>query len=194
MSPHNAGGADMKETAIVLITLLLVPATAHGDGQIGLYASDTHDTYCVSGAGMYQVEMWVWCKPGTNGQMCAEFMVSYPSNVITSIVTNNEEINSVVLGDVASGVSVCYIDCQYEWNWPFHQTLYVTSAEKTVAKIVPHPQVGTYQFANCQSGFPIESCRNSPYMLFNYDESDPKCHMGGMNEATWGAIKSIYTD
>ena len=166
---------------------------AQGIGRIGLYASDTHDNFCVAGSGMYQVEMWVWCLPGNNGQICAEFRVQYPTNVITSDVTGNAMLNSVTLGDLASGMSVCYVGCQYNWNWPFHQTLYVTSAEVTSARIVAHPLVGVYQFANCMDGFPLEECIGKPGLLINVDQSDPKC-IGGTADATWGAIKGMYNE
>ena len=162
-----------------------------GGGLIGLFANDTHDNFCVAGTGMYQVEMWVWCFPSQNGQICAEFKVQYPTNVIVSDVTENMALNSVTLGDLASGVSVCYINCQYDWNWPFHQTLYVTSAETTRARIVAHPLVGIHQFASCLDGYPLEECLGRPALLFNVDPSDPQC-TGGTSDSTWGAIKGMY--
>ena len=131
----------MKQSLSLALTTLLI-ATAALDvrgqeiGVINLFADDHHSCWCADGAApFYSVEMWVWCLPSERGQMCAEFAVSYPSNVIESTVTQNDAIISVRLGDLPNGVSVCYVVCQYDWNWPFHQTLYVTDFAETNVRV-----------------------------------------------------------
>jgi hypothetical protein len=63
-------------------------AQAPPKGYIGLYTSDMHDMWCVSGTPVYIVEMWIFCLPSVDGMLGAEFAISYPaSGVIPSTVT-----------------------------------------------------------------------------------------------------------
>jgi hypothetical protein len=136
-------------------------------GNIGLYADAAHSTRCVSGEGFYEFDLWVWCRPSDRGQICAEFRVLYPANVIQSTVTPNASLISVMLGDLAGGMSVCYNECQWDWNWPFRQSMYCTDPTQTIIEIWAHPDVGVWQFANCDEGFPTESCDAYPSLLLN---------------------------
>jgi hypothetical protein len=171
--------------AVVLLVAGGAGAQLPPEGFIGLFTDDSHSNWCTEGIPMYPVEMWIWCLPSENGQMCAEFAVSYPSNVIQSTVNSNDAIISVMLGDLPNGVSVCYLTCQYEWNWPFHQTLYVTSDDETDVTIIPHLGVGLYQFANCQPGYPTELCNIYSDLNINH------CELVSSRETTWGAVKAL---
>lgn len=51
-------------------------------------------------------------------------MRSYPANVIQSTVTTNPSV-SVTLGTLDTGMSVCLVNCAWDWNWIFHQSLWV---------------------------------------------------------------------
>ncbi len=164
--------------AMCVILPFTVPVTAESQypyGYIGLFIDDHHGYWCVDGVGMYSFEMWVWCLPGDKGQMCAEFAIDYPPNIIPSTITQNDEIISVLLGDLPSGISVCYNECQWGWHWNFHQTVFVTDPVKTICEIVPHPDVGIYQFANCLEGYPTEPCKRLTALYVNYTYYDPEC-------------------
>ena len=52
-------------------------------GYIGLFTDETHSNYYVTGTPLYSVEMWIWCMPGSLGQICAEFMICYPDLVLS---------------------------------------------------------------------------------------------------------------
>jgi hypothetical protein len=84
--------------------------------------------------------------------MCAEFKINYPSNVTQSTITSNDAIIAIEIGNLADGIAVCYLDCETEWHWPYHQTLWVTSHEHTVLEITAHPAAGAYHFTNCNPG------------------------------------------
>ena len=142
----------MKPILLLMLIIVMVSAV-HAQlpeqPYIGLFAGEDRTSSCVTGTGFYQVEMWIWCLSSDGGQMCAEFAIQYPSNVIWSTVTNNDPIISVMLGGLPDAVSVCYNECQYDWIWPFHQRLYVTDSEPSWVEIIAHPEAGQVQFANC---------------------------------------------
>jgi hypothetical protein len=146
----------MKKAILgVILLLMMAPGSAETTGaHIGLYTSEAHSSSCATGYGFYPVEVWICCLPGDRGMICAEFAVQYPSNIIKSTVTENDDIISVMMGDLESGMSVCYIDCLWSWHWNFHQLIYVTDAEPAWIELVPHP--GTYSeevyFATCEPG------------------------------------------
>lgn len=184
----------MKKALLLGLALLFLSSAAFAqlppNGYIGLYV-DEHATCCVTGVGFYPVEMWIWCLPSDLGQICAEFMVVYPVGVIQSVVTTNPLV-SVTLGTLPEGMSVCFADCQWDWNWPFHQALYVsdpvTPMEITIAKH-PDPLITCIQFANCEDGYPTECVVVHTKLLLNQEceEVPPECV--GTEEASWGAIK-----
>jgi hypothetical protein len=180
----------MKKVTLLVIALLFVAGAANAQ-FIGLYTDETHSYWCASGTGFYPVEMWVMCLPGPLGQICAEFMICYPANVIQSTTTWNTDLISVSLGDLASGLSVCYVVCQYDWHWIAHQLIYVTNEDQTMVYVCVHPDVGVYQFSNCEPGYPLEPCSILTNLYLNYGPEEPECQGTGTQDASWGAIKSM---
>ncbi|UCD20121.1 MAG: hypothetical protein JSU64_03015 [candidate division WOR-3 bacterium] len=184
----------MKTVLCIVVVLVLVSSTSLAVlppyGYMGLYI-DEHETYCTSGEGFYPVEMWIWCLPSERGMICAEFMIVYPANIIQSTVTVNPEV-SVTLGTLDTGMSVCFVDCQWDWQWPFHQALWVTDPTQTEIEIEKHPDpmIECVQFANCETGYPTECCVVHTRLCINYPECPPWPCIG-TEEASWGAIKSI---
>ena len=186
----------MKKVLLLAVALLLVASVASAQessplGYIGLFTDDAHSYWCVSGAGFYPVNVWIMCLPGSYGQICAEFMLCNPTNVITSTVTWNTPLISVSLGDLDIGLSVCYTACQTDWHWIAHRLYYVTDASQTMIEICPHPDTGVYSFANCEPGYPMEPCTKLTNMYLNYTTEDPECQAMGTKDASWGAIKSM---
>ncbi|HUV37226.1 MAG TPA: hypothetical protein VMX58_09845 [Patescibacteria group bacterium] len=160
-------------------------------GYIGLFADADHMYWCATGVGFYPIEMWIWCKPGPLGQICAEFMICGPTNVIPSTVTWNIPLISVMLGDLDIGLSVCYVACQHEWHWIAHRAYWVTDPSKTMMQICPHPDTGVYSFANCEPGYPMEPCTVYTNLYLNAAPPDPECMGTATKDASWGAIKSM---
>lgn len=170
-------GGDSLRKSLLIFTLLIVistPAAAQYN-FIGLYANEGHEIYAYCpGTGFHRLEMWIWCLPGANGQKCAEFRVSYPANIIQSTVTPNDGLISVSLGDLPTGISVCYITCQHDWHWIYHQTLWVTDPTPGYMRTEPHFENGQYQIASCLEGYPEEPLTR----LFDLYYNDP-CPPGG---------------
>ena len=181
----------MKKALLLGLAILLISGAANAQGYIGLYADAGHTTQCVSDMMPTPVTFWIWCLPGANDQICAEFMMSYPANVIASTVTTNDAIVSVTLGDLATGMSVCYDPCQTDWNWCFQQLIYVTDPTQTTIDVLGHPDTGLVQFANCLEGYPLEPATAYPSLLLNVLQQDCP-EIVGTEETSWGAIKSIF--
>ena len=174
------GDGAMARKILILaafaVASLVAPAFASSEfGYIGLFVDDQHSYWCAEGGGFYEIEMWIWCFPGYKGQMCAEFAISHPANVIQSTVTQNDDIIAIAMGTLPEGMSVCYNGCQWEWNWSLHQKLWVTNQTKTRCEIVPHPDIGVYQFANCEEGYLTEPCVRFTNLYLNYSMYDSEC-------------------
>jgi hypothetical protein len=141
----------------------------------GVYLSvdDSRAECTATGAGMYPVYIWIWVKPDSLGAICAEFMLTYPVNVIASTVTKNVPIISVDMGDLATGYSVCFITCQYDWVWVAHQLVYVTDPTPTQICVVPHPIRDSVLVSDCTQGYPSHGVRGGEVWL--NAEPGPPC-------------------
>ncbi len=186
----------MKKALMFCVALVILSSAAYAQpypmGYIGLFLDEGRTNWCVTGEGMYSFEMWILCHPSERGMMCAEFMISYPGDIIPSTVTPNDAIISVALGDLASGMSVCYKACQTTWHWNYHQTLFMTTPNKVILEVVPHPDAGAFQFANCLEGYPIEPCKRLVAIHVNYTSEEQECNEFAVKETNWGAIKGLY--
>ena len=178
----------MKKTLLLTAALLMVASIAFAGpvGYMGLYADAAHSVCEVMNpGGFFPFTMYIWCQPSDQGTMCAEFSIGYPPNVIQSTVTNNTALISVTLGDLPSGMSVCYVGCQYDWHSPFSQMCYLTDMSPAFITLLPHPSTGEVSFANCLDGFPME-----PAMVTNHLALNQPCEIG-IEDASWGAIKGM---
>ena len=100
-------------------------------GEIGLYADANRESSCVSGSGFYAMEMYVWARPTTpNGLIALEFAIQYPNNVAPGAITWNDNV-SIFIGNPRDGIAIAYYEghCEYAWNMPFHQTVYVMNQD-----------------------------------------------------------------
>jgi hypothetical protein len=176
--------------SVIVCSCIMIanPSAVIATGYIGLFADDYHGSWCVTGEGFYLVEMWVWCLPSENGLICYEMGVDYPSNVIQSTATWNNNINPCV---GCTKYSLCFIWCETYWVWPWHQTLYVTDSEKSVIEITVHPDWGILSFYNCEEGYPAEPCTPYTSLYINYSPSDPECQATSVEARSWGAIKTL---
>lgn len=179
----------MKKALLLGLALMLVSSVAFAsEGYIGLFVDAGHTSWCITNPGGFlPFTMYVWCLPGSLGQICAEFMVTYPPNCIQSTISANDPIISVTLGTLPTGMSVCYIECQYAWHWNFQQIIYSTDTAAGVFEIVAHPDAGAYQFANCTPGYPIEPCIKLTNLYMN-----GVCGPTAVESTSWGAIKGLF--
>ncbi|MBN1884268.1 MAG: hypothetical protein JW876_01930 [Candidatus Krumholzibacteriota bacterium] len=183
----------------LLVAVLFVFAAGSANAQlppkpyIGLYADGSHSLWCATGAmPFYQVTMWVWALSTDDSLLCAEFAVSYPaSGIIASTTTANPEY-SVILGDLGTGMSICFQSCQYGWTWLFQQALFVNEADKKMIQIVPHGASGVVQVAPCPAGAPEILATVFTNLYVNAESgTDVECDQTGVEPKSWGAIKRM---
>lgn len=184
----------IQKILISLLLIIIIPgiSTAQAPtGYIGLFADDYRGSWCINGVGFYQASMWVWCLPGQDGMVCAEFDISYPYNVIEAGINYNPAILPLII-QPPDGWSLCFSECRTDWVWMFNQIIFVTTVDKTMLEIVPMPDVGVYQFANCLPGYPVEPCIKLTNLYINYEPDESECSTTGVEASSWGAIKSLF--
>ncbi len=173
--------------------LMIASGAVAQEGYIGLFIDSEHSQSCVTGAGFYPVNMWVWVLPGSLGAICTEFKIQYPYNLIQSTTTWNDFLISVILGDLYYGVSACYAVCQHNWFWIAEQLLYVTDPTQGWIEIIPHPDPDLpcgVVIATCEPGYPC-AC-TTVYSQLGINRVCPPDNPIAVEGATWGAIKELY--
>jgi hypothetical protein len=192
----------MKKVLLLSCALLVIAGTAFAQlphGYIGLFTDADHDTWCITGSPVYSFDFWIFCYPSVDSMLCAEFAISYPATgVIQSTVTPNTAIISVSLGTLPGGMSVCYLECQLDINWCFHQQVFVTDANPKMIEIIVHPapEIEHIRFAECNDPtYPVEPVVKFTNLYINYDPiTDPLCQETGTESKSWGAIKTLFNE
>jgi hypothetical protein len=189
----------MKKALMIAAAIIFAAGSASAVlppvGYIGIFKDMTHDTdpaanyVCPSLYGQFTAV--IWCLPSINGLKAAEFAVSHPATIV-SLAWEKNPLLGVELGVPTEGISVSLISCQLEWTWLYQITMLSLAATTIPQKveIVPHPgtlPLPVYQFANCQTGHPIEPCIYLTPLYVCWTPSPL-----GVEEASWGAIKRLF--
>jgi hypothetical protein len=157
--------------ALVLVVTVVAfrPAFAQSPayGSIGLYADESRST----NAGYYsgaptEITMYVFCNPTARGLYAVEFSIAYPANVLPGDITLNPLV-AVELGDLDTGTSVSFTDCQNDWVWTHHRSLFLLNTEETRIEIEENEVAGDYQIATCEIGYPLEPVFISSLLCLN---------------------------
>lgn len=176
---------------LIILMVSAVQAQLPENPYIGLFIDQDRSSSCVNGTSPYFFEMWIWCLPNSDGQMCAEFAIQYPSNTVESTITKNDQLISVELGSLPDGISVCYNECQRDWNWPYHQTIYAFGSDPSWIEIIPHPDIGLVQFADCTPCGPGCIELAIVYSKLGINRDCPPDNPVGIQQTTWGSIKNL---
>jgi hypothetical protein len=172
-------------------------AHAQSQGYLCMFTDDTRTSYCAAPAGPpLIVNVQIWALPRYDGTYCAEFMVSYPADptVIAATVTPDPTF-TVVLGDLATGVSACYGECKIGWTKLFTQMIICQNANQNIISIVANPASGGIYFNECAGIRPIYPAVAWNNLYLNYtDGIDPECGYTASEDATWGAIKRLMNE
>jgi len=171
----------MRRIFFILLLVSFVAAPVYSQapdiGRIALYADSLRTTSEVTVPGPFTIfDVYIFCQPSVNGMYCAEFMLQ--STTGSMIVTSTEwhPGTSVTLGDLATGVSACLLECQSDWVLLARASMMNSQIDPAILEVVRHPDVGYYQFANCLEGSPIEPVFIGPQLCFNQScspDTDP---------------------
>jgi len=189
----------MKKVLLIVAALFVVTAMSgtanalYPLGYIGAYVDTvaTHTYWCWYGPSYPDPapKVWIWIKPGANGCHGAEFALSYSTNLIQGMVTKNDDIGVLTIGDLVNGISIT-CSCQNDWAWLVNQVIQPKNGSAARIYIVAHPTVGKYRFINCLDGYPKEDCVLLNHAWFN----KTPCPAWATQESTWGAIKSMFNE
>ncbi len=177
--------------------LFSTAASAQSQGYLGIFTDENHTSWCGSAASVPGTfNAWIYALPrGDVGTWCAEFMLQMPADasLMLGSSTPNPD-NSVIMGDLTTGVSFCFVECQYGWTVIYEILLVDTGGNQNVIQIVPHPDAGGPNFVECTEERPMYEAVAFNNLYVNYtDGVDPECSATATAERTWGAIKSLYT-
>ncbi|MCX5752150.1 MAG: hypothetical protein NTW97_00745 [Candidatus Krumholzibacteria bacterium] len=189
--------------ATVLCAASSVSAVLPPVGYIGLFKDATHDTSPISGGSGFNVcpaqyeqfQCWIWCLPSVNGMQGASFAVSFPATTVTLTTVKNPGI-TVELGTLAGGYDFMFAqgNCQMDWFWTHHLTMMSLASPAVSAKIeiIPNPggqPVPELVFAPCGVAHYLLpfTCLTPLYICWTPDPGPL-----GVEETSWGAIKSLF--
>jgi len=192
----------MRRAILISVIIAGFSGWAHAQlpsrGNISLHADESrlYSSYCRVNPGnpIAKIELWIWCLPSENGLRGAEFAVGYPANVILDRTVYNASLSAIV-GNPLTGISASFSACQWDWCWISHQTFYINSTEETYLEVLPHPELGVFQFRNCDSGNPAEPCLKGTTLYLNVQTTPclPPEAAIGIEGATWGGMKSLFS-
>ena len=190
----------MKRYLMIFLAVLLfsAAASAQTNGYLGLFTDTERTSWCGAAdpiPGNFNI--YIYALPNTDGMYCAEFMLQMPDDpsLFVGMLTPNPGV-SIIMGELVSGVSFCFLECQTDWVQIYTVMLVTTSANRNVVQIVAHPEAGGPWFANCVEPMrPMYPAVVFTNMYVNYENGvDPECSETATAEKTWGAIKSMYTE
>jgi len=190
----------MKKYLMVFLAVLLfsTAVSAQTQGYIGLFTDDTHTSWCQSGHAVPgNFTMWMFALGKTGGTHGAEFMIQMPADpsLIMATLTPHPDASAAIIGHPTTGVSFTWLSCQEGWTWIYQALMIDTSGNRNVVAIVPHPTAGGPTFLECQDPRPLYDAVIFNNLYVNYVNGvDPECDETGTAPASWGAIKSLYTE
>jgi hypothetical protein len=179
------------------VLLFSTAASAQTQGYIGLFADVDHTVWCATPAAIPgNFNMWIYALPKADGTFCAEFKLEGPADptLILASMTPNPG-NSIILGDPLTGVSLCFVECQLGWTWIYQVLVVVLSANQNTISIAPHPTAGGPNFNECTGIRPVYPAVIFNNLYVNYTVGvDPECSETATAPASWGAIKSMFSE
>jgi len=181
----------MKKVLLLGIAMLLVATVVNATPYpyVGVYFDENRSSYCATGPG--EVTLYVFVLPSDNGATAAELKMEVTGNIFAGSWTTNTSIINLTMGDIATGMSFAYINCMTDWNYVGTMSVFLLDATTPGGAVLgPHNQTGFMGTANCddEAGRPKEDAVVLTNAYFN---TDP-CPEVGTEDASWGAIKSLF--
>ena len=191
----------MKKALFIMIFCYLILGQSStllsAPSYIGFFADGDHQAWCITGSPVYEIEMWIWMFIGNSGLLGVNFYISYPDNIVESDWTVSPSLVSCCPSGgckcaVPCPLQFCFGECQTDWVWLSHITLYVNSSEQTTVEIIPYP-IGADNITFWSCDETEESAITFTHLYVNFDEDSPECLGTSTHSASWGAIKNIYS-
>jgi hypothetical protein len=130
----------MKHVLLFSLLFVCVPAIAGAQAEsarMGLYFDEARTVQCAGQVPYQPFDVWMWCDPASEGIEGFVFRVLYPANCAPAFVTYNPNM-SMITGTPAGSVNIGLTDCQTDWVWAFHQTVYPLNTDPGMIQLVPY--------------------------------------------------------
>ncbi len=198
----------MRRAILAWLLIVAVSSAAYADntysGMIGLFADANHRYQKVcpfEGPFAGMAKMWIWGVASTEETVGhARFRIVYPSNVLQSEIVANEALVNMSIGDLPGGIQVGYNGCRGGWHWLYCQTIYVTTHDETWIRVAEYPGSGLIQFKTCGDAI-WKPAKEYTRLYLNSDLGQGTKHcvppeelVVGAEDASWGAIKSLFAE
>ncbi len=136
----SGGGARMKKMLLFSLMILCLPAIARAQAEtalMGLYFDEARTIHCADRGAYQPIEVWMWCNAPSIELKTLSFRLIYSENALGATVTYNPNIMSIS-GTPGSSVDLGFSDCQTDWFWAFHQTIYPMNANAAMIQLAPY--------------------------------------------------------
>ena len=192
----------MKRLVLIAMGLLLLagsglaqpfpglPDTAY----VGLYA-DVGSTlrsynYTATPPAFTIFYMYIYWLPSKKGLLGADFMISYPENVVGSTVYTDQTI-AIVMGSLSTGMSFTYKadSCQTDWVYSHRQRILLSDATQSQIEVVEHPPAtpegqGYLDVVSCT--YDLDPLKRFTHLYLNWVGPT------AVESKSWGSIKSLF--
>jgi hypothetical protein len=135
-----------------------VPPAANPDlwrPWVGVYEDAAHTDECVEVPPYQFFSLYVWWRPGSRGMSSAEFKVDIPDDIYLLGLETNPVI-SAQSGDLESGISVAFSECQTDWVWTHLIYGMFTASYYGTITVDPFPGLEEPQLVACDSDHSTE--------------------------------------
>jgi hypothetical protein len=190
----------MKRLVLVAIALLLLAGSSFAQpypglpdtAYVGIFTDEAHTAYQVNyGASPASFQYYIFFLPNKMGFQAAEFKLLLPANAVGSTVLAKDLAITAELGTLTGGISVALAEgtCRTDWFYLYKISSVLMSNVQSQIMIVEHPGIipyPAYQVASCEPGYPIYPLKRYCHLSLNYDGGI------GVEETSWGAIKSLF--
>ncbi len=168
-----------------MLAVFVAPASAQlpANAYFGLFIDEARTDWCVSGLGAQT--MYLMVLPGEGGLLCSELSVTLVgTGVLFFQPTYNPDTAQPVMGGVPGDMSHCFNTCKTDWIYAYSVQMLVQTEDPIYLEIGPHSIQPYPIWLDCT----MSEGEAIPFTNFYINGCGPI----GVEESSWGAIKSLY--
>jgi hypothetical protein len=169
-----------------MLAVLVAPASAQlpANAYIGLFIDEARTNWCVSGLGAHT--MYLVVLPSQDGLLCTEMSTTLVgTGVMFFQPTWNPLSASPVMGGIPGDLGHCFDECQTDWVYLCSVSMLVQTTDPVSIEIGAYTGVPYPRTLVCDESAEPEAI---PFTTFYINGCGPL----GVEESSWGAIKSLY--
>ena len=140
-------------TVLLLCAAAALCIAASASAQMYYIFDDEAMSCCESWVGTYQVfDVLLLLEPGPDGAFGAEYLMSFPANIIQNPAPEPFPGISVAMGDAVggAGISLGFETCQTELFVLYKFHAFPLSTTPGYIQVLPHPDTGIIAVATCE--------------------------------------------